>query len=132
MPSERASTFVGVLGISCGLLRYMEVDDTLIDGIRQQSLNIWIVREWCLEHRIELGEFGSSDAYNNKPFSSPEHYKRSLAFHPFDSDIVYLDYFRFGRLFCCNLSTRIAEVVDCESYLKESLTPIPQSSWEVI
>lgn len=144
LPRDRESTHVGVLGVSCGMLRYMEVSDNDFEEFREQSIGVWTLvdydaGEWFLEYRIQLNEFGSCD---DSWDPDTAFVTRPLGFHPFDSDVLFLDQRR--RLYCCNVSTRLVELVDCESHLNYSLykfemfpfvlplwpTPVPQPSWE--
>lgn len=148
LPSDRESDYVGAIGVSCGLMFYMDVTSIYVEEFRHQILGVWRVKdydagEWCLEYRIDLNECWSSQ---DELISFPGLFTRPLAFHPLNPDVVYLDRSTSKQLISCNLSTMLLEVVDCESYLKESLytfeifpfelptwpTPIPKPSWEAI
>lgn len=125
LPSDRVSRIVGVIGISCGLMRYVELADTYLEPTQAHSLGVWLLKdydagEWILEYRIELSEFCSSDPYVNRMFSRPGATTRAVAFHPFDYDVVYLNC--SCHLISCQLSTKMVEVVECASdELRDSL-----------
>lgn len=116
LPSDRVSRVVGVIGVSCGLMRYVEVADTYLEPTQTHSLGVWLLidyldaGEWILEYRIELSEFCSSDT---RMFSRRGAITRAVAFHPFNYDAVYLNC--SCHLFCCQLSTKMVEVVECAS-----------------
>ncbi|WOG85776.1 hypothetical protein DCAR_0104969 [Daucus carota subsp. sativus] len=148
LPPDTESMHLGVLGVSCGLLCYMEVSNNKYEEFREQSLGVWTLKdydagEWCLECRIQLNEFWcGDDASDNRWDPDTALCTRPLGFHPFDFDMVFLEQGR--RLYCCNVSTRVVKIVDCESHLNNSLfkfemfpfvlppwpTPVPQPIWE--
>lgn len=151
LPHDRESMYCGVVGVSCGMLCYMEVSANDFEDFREQSIGVWTLidydaGEWCLKYRIQLNEFVFiNDALDDIGVHwIPDYalFTRPLGFHPFDSNVVFVD--QGHRLYCCNLSTSVVEVVDCESYLNDSLytfemfpfvlppwpTPVPQPSWE--
>ncbi|CAI9110965.1 OLC1v1011079C1 [Oldenlandia corymbosa var. corymbosa] len=74
-------------GVSQGRLKYFKIMGLALREVSLTSLNVWELQQdqkWCLQHSIGIGEFLLSCFPRIKRI-----YVQLVAFHPFDSDIVY-------------------------------------------
>ncbi|KAM7528185.1 hypothetical protein LguiB_031595 [Lonicera macranthoides] len=147
LPRDRESRILGILGVSCECLYYLEMVESYGGSFQTESLGLWMLTvagEWCLKYKTRVSEIWSSDAQLSGILSSGGgHCVRPLAFDPFDSDIVFLHSSFNGnyRLLLYNLSNRSLEVVNgevqgyglmvvCPFVFPVWPTPVPQPFWE--
>lgn len=118
-PGDHHNRIVGILGVSCGRLRYCEVSSTYHDmhPHRRHILSIWELEiydeeKWGLKDEVRLDDIWPNNEYvdeENGVFLSvygmfPE------AFHPLDSDVAFLKC--SGRLITYRISTRNLDLVN--------------------
>ncbi|KAI4335031.1 hypothetical protein L6164_013717 [Bauhinia variegata] len=116
---------MGCLGPSCGSLQISQILNKPYD--HALSITIWELEDykkgsWSFLHKIYLNEITQVPREGPSDFISPQQLSRKnlkrscrmVAFHPYNSDTVYLEY--HNRIASCNIWTRTLEVVGSGGY----------------